>query len=222
MIFLFEPEAGTSVLELKGDGFTHAIKARRTKTGELLALRHLRDDTLFTYTVTAIDRRSATLTLTGSEELPVLPPKPLHLGWSLVDPKTVEKTLPMLNELGVGRITFLPAARSQGDFRLPMERLERIIHLSCQQCGRSRPMALGTVRNLEQFLGKHPDLLALDFSDQSVTPNTLPETVLIGPEGGFTESERRLLDGRIAGLPTPLILRSETAAVSVAALAALA
>ena len=44
-------------------------------------------------------------------------------------------------------------------------------------------------------------------------------TLVIGCEGGFTDRERSLFNqDRVVGLDTPAVLRSETAAVSAAAI----
>ena len=37
----------------------------------------------------------------------------LHIGWCVIDPKTVEKYIASLNEIGVDKITFIYADYSQ-------------------------------------------------------------------------------------------------------------
>ena len=62
MRFLFDENAGASELCLKGEPFCH-LKVRRTKVGESLNLRNLRDDFLYTYKLNSLGRSSCTLVL---------------------------------------------------------------------------------------------------------------------------------------------------------------
>jgi len=58
----------------------------------------------------------------------------------------------------------------------------------------------------------------LDFSEDTLRDNDEIEAVLIGPEGGFSETERALVkNNTVRGLTCNTILRSETAVVSVVA-----
>ncbi len=218
MQFLYHPDAGSPTLRVEGEAYRYLFKVRRRKVGETVALRHLRDDVLYSYRIEHVSRREADLTLLSSEERAVTPPSPLHLGWCVIEPKTIEKTLPMLNELGVGKISFVYCDRSQNHFKLDFERFERILINSSQQCGRSRIMELERFESLEAYLRAYPQSAILDFGGEPLPCERRFGSILIGCEGGFSERERRLFAGRaLYGLPTPLILRSETAAVTAAA-----
>jgi 16S rRNA (uracil1498-N3)-methyltransferase len=217
MRFLHHPEAGAAHLRIEGEAYRYLFKVRRFHRDDPLLLRNLGDDMLYTYRVESLDRRRATLRLERSEEHPVLPPRFLHLGWCIVDPKTVEKSLPALNEIGVGKITFIRCERSQRSFRPDLDRLRRILINSCQQCGRSRLMGLEILDDLSAFLSANPGAALLDFSDRPLECGAESSSLVIGPEGGVTEAERSLFPpGRIVGLETPLILRSESAAAAAA------
>ena len=218
MRFLHHPLSGAASLSLEGEAYRYVARVRRAKEGEALTLRTLNDDLLHHYRIVSIDRRHIHLSLETSETSPVIPPRPLHIGWAVVDPKSVERSLPMLNELGVGKLTFVYTRFSQHQYRVDFERLERILVSSCQQCGRSRLMVLEQAGDLETFLRANPQAVALDFGGEPLECGPDADTVLIGPEGGFDLNEREMLKGyRVAGLATPLILKSETAAVAVAA-----
>ncbi|WP_456433099.1 16S rRNA (uracil(1498)-N(3))-methyltransferase [Nitratifractor sp.] len=218
MRFVYHPEAGAAQILLEGDPFRHLFRSRRSDRSAPVLLRNLRDDRLYTYRVEALDRRRAILSLTESRIEPVHPPRTLHIAWCVVDPKTVEKTLPSLNELGVSAITFLPCERSQRDFRLDFDRLERILINSAQQCGRSTLPVLERSESLERFLDAHPEAYLLDFSPRPLECAERIETLVVGPEGGFSPAEReRFPRERIVGLATPTILRSETAVCAAAA-----
>lgn len=218
MLFLYHKEAGAASLHIEGDAYRYLFKVRRRRVGEDVPVRNLQDSRLYIYRIKSVDRRRALLVLEAKQEEPRVAKRYLHLGWCIVDPKTVEKTLPMLNEMGVARISFIYCERSQRSFRLDFERLKKILINSSQQCGRSDMMQLETVENLAEFLKRYPHAYMMDFSSRKLSMQVNEAVVLIGCEGGWTQQERALMtQDRIFGLDTPLVLRSESAAVSVAA-----
>ena len=206
------------MLSLEGDAHRYLFKVRRHRTGELINLR-AGDDALYRYRITQLDKKTAHLRLEEQNTLPVFASKELHIGWCQIDPKNIEKVLPMLNEMGVASITFFPCARSQQHFKYDVSRMEKILLNSSQQCGRSRSMRLEQAESLETFITFHPEAYLLNFSRQSLPCDiATPLTIVIGPEGGVTEEEVALFSPEsIVGLGTPMILRSESAAAAVAA-----
>lgn len=219
MQFLFHDEAGADRLALKGDAFNYIVKVRRLQVGERVALRR-RDATemLYTYRLVATDGRRAELALENEAAFAVHSEKPLHIGWCAIDPKSVEKVLPQLNEMGVSRITFIRCERSQRQFRHDFDRYTRLLEASMQQCGRSEWMKLDTADSLAAFVQAHPATVVLDFCDAKLEPREKIETVLIGCEGGFSAEEKRLFAAcRIRRFDSPMVLRSESAAVAVSA-----
>ena len=219
MRFLFHEEAGAETIVLKGEAFKYIVKVRRHRAGETVALRHPQhSETLYYYRIDTLDGRRASLGLEHSERREITAKRPLHIGWCMIDPKSVEKVLPQLNELGVEKITFIACDRSQRQFSPDMSRLHRILEASMQQCGRSEWMALETAQSLEAFIAENPDTVVLDFCDDVLEDVSGIRTVLIGCEGGFSDEERtRLSSCRTVRFDTPLILRSESAAAAVAA-----
>lgn len=219
MKFLFHDEAGQPHIALKSEAYKYIVKVRRQQVGERVFLRHPESSaTLYTYRLTTLDGRRAELELLEAQSARTGVSQALHIGWCNVDPKSVEKVLPQLNEMGVEKITFIPCAYSQNTFRPDVARLKRILHASMQQCGRSEWMQLEQAASLEDFIGQHSQTVVLDFCDETLTDPKGIDTVLIGCEGGFSEEERMLLSGcKCVRFDTPLILRSESAAVAVAA-----
>jgi 16S rRNA (uracil1498-N3)-methyltransferase len=115
----------------------------------------------------------------------------------------------------------------------PIQGLRRVAHWqsiaisACEQCGRNRVPAISGVVTLAKALEALPAegaRLLLD-PEGAMTLATVPvagaATVLIGPEGGWSETERRLCEraGISACRLGPRVLRTETAPL--AALAAL-
>lgn len=217
MIFIFDEAAGADRLLIKGEVHKYLVKVRRHQEGDAILFRHPdASETLYTYRIDAIDGRQASLSLLQSDVNEVYHSHALHIGWCAIDPKSVEKVLPQLNELGVAKITFISCERSQKQFKPDLKRYERLLHASMQQCGRSRMMQFEMVPDVSTFLQAYPDAVAFDFSEQVFDAASMrPSTVLIGPEGGFCEAERSQFDVmQRFRLATPTVLRSETAAVA--------
>lgn len=218
MQFIYVKECGSSSLTLDVKEYAHIFKVRRVKLGSNLFLRNLVDDFVYEYKIEDISKKVATLTLIEKKELQKKPQKELHVGWCVVDVKTVEKTLAMLNEMGVTKISFVYADYSQTHFKLDSARLQRILINSCEQCGRSDLMEFETIQSVKEFLELYTESIVIDFSEKSFEENLTCKTFLVGPEGGFSDKERKLFSDRdIYGLKAGVILRSETAVVGVCA-----
>ena len=218
MQYLFHQQASEPSLELRGDEHRYIFKVRRHKEGEEIALRNLQDNQIYFYIISSLDKKQALLTLNSSKVLEVKAKKSLHIAWCIIDPKSVEKVLPTLNEMGIEKISFIYCKRSQKSFKLDFKRLEKILLNSSQQCGRSQLMELEMVENLEDFLNTHPETLMLNFSENVLTKESNINIIAIGCEGGFTEEEMALFETeKIIGLDSPLILKSESAVCAVGA-----
>lgn len=114
-----------------------------------------------------------------------------------------------------------------------MEKLQAHAIEAAEQCERHDVPAITQHRNLASFLGDFPGGRTLLYGDESGKGKPLPEVLatlkntklclLIGPEGGFSADEHRILqsaDFALAFGMGPRILRADTAAV--AALACIA
>ena len=217
MLYLYHKEAAKPQLSLTGDEHRYIFKVRRHKADDILHLRNLEDDLLYSYKITSIDKRTVLLTLMESRDIQIKASKSLHIGWCLIDPKSIEKVLPSLNEMGVEKITFIYCKRSQKSFKLDFKRLEKMLLNSSQQSGRSEMMTLETAESLENFLEEYPQSKMLNFSETNFISNTSIETIVIGCEGGFHEEEAALFkEENIVGFETPLVLKSESAACALA------
>jgi len=218
MLYLYHEEAGSAHLTLTGEAHRYIFKVRRHKVEDLLYLRNLEDGLLYRYIVVAIDKRSVILTLQERMELEIKAPRPLHIGWCVIDTKNIEKVLPSLNEMGVEKITFIYCKRSQKSFKPDFKRLEKILLNSSQQSGRSVMMKLETAEDLKAFVEKYPHSKMLNFSKTHFISDHDIETLVIGCEGGFHEEEVALFaPENIVGFDTPLVLKSESAACAAAA-----
>ena len=218
MQYLYHKKAGASQLQLSGDPHRYLFRVRRCHVGETIHLRNLNDQMLYSYHIEYLDKKSALLQKVEQKELRIEAKQHLHIGWCLIDPKSIEKVLPTLNEMGVKKITFIYCQRSQKNFHLDFDRMRKILLNSSQQCGRSVMMILEEAESFALFLQKNPTSWMLNFSESLLDKNIQHiETLLVGAEGGFSEEERDLIAReKIVGLDTLLILKSESAVCAVA------
>jgi 16S rRNA (uracil1498-N3)-methyltransferase len=145
----------------------------------------------------------------------------LVLALSLIRSSRFDWAVEKATELGAGLLFPIIAQRSN-----PMasgeEKVSRWLRLSEEarkQCGRPSSMEIFPPRPLIDFLQTPqggPKFLA-DLSGEPLPHLASPQaTLLIGPEGGFTDEEKRLAfeSGFKPHALGPLTLRSETAAVA--------
>jgi len=218
LIYLFNENASKESFTIRGDTHKYLIKVLRHKVGDTLNLRNKDNiEILYTYEIKELDGRSLTLQLLSQKIDESKSLKKLHLAWCVIDIKSIEKVLPMLNEIGVDKISFIYCDRSQKNFKLDFKRFIRILESSMQQCGRTDFMKFDTYKNLKEFIKEYPDTKVFDFCDNVLKEKAEFETVLIGCEGGFSSDEREFLTSQDNfKLDTKMVLRSESAVVAVA------
>jgi 16S rRNA (uracil1498-N3)-methyltransferase len=216
MQFTYDEFCGNEILEIKDEVYNYLIKARRHKISDEIYFRNLKDENIYLYKIGLIDKKKAILNLISSEKKVLGNDKKLHLGWCVVDPKTIEKYIPSLNEMGVDKITFIYSDYSQKNFKINIEKLEKILINSSSQCGRSDIIKLDISKNLEEFMKNHIDAYFLDFSTTSINEKKDNiKTLVIGCEGGFSQKEReKFNENLVVGFESNLILRSETALIA--------
>jgi len=218
MIYIFDDNAGQQTLVIKGEIHKYLIKVRRHKLGDEIAFRNEEEiNTLYTYFIEDIQPKKATLSLRTSTIKEVKAKKELHIGWCKIDPKSVEKVLPSLSEIGVSKITFIECERSQRNIKLDFKRFERLLRASMQQCGSTQKIEFDVAHSLETFVQHYPDAKVFDFVEKSLDEVKNISTVIIGCEGGFSQNEKALLQRlEVFRLNTPMVLRSESAVMAVA------
>lgn len=217
MQFLYHPDSGNPSLTIGGEEYRHLFRARRQKKEEMIHTRNLQDHQLHLYQTVELGKKEALLELVESHHEPKVHPIGLTIGWCLIDPKSIEKALPSLNELGIENIAFFPCARSQKNYQIDSERCSRILIRSCEQCGRSLVPRLEIFDSLSDFLQAYPESYLLDFhTEKTIDKNQNIKSIVIGCEGGFSEEEREVFQGKVVKTTNPLIMKSETAAMAAA------
>lgn len=142
----------------------------------------------------------------------------ITIAFALVKGARPELVVQKLTELGVDDIVAFRAERSvvttdpERD-RRRHERLVRIAREASMQCRRARLPAVAALAPFGDLVARPGAVLA---ERHGVPPTLDHPTVLIGPEGGWTEAERDAARGTV-GLGEHM-LRAETAAIVAAAL----
>ncbi|MFT3686963.1 MAG: RsmE family RNA methyltransferase [Phycisphaerales bacterium] len=221
------PPAGNT-LTLTDEEAWHAVAVKRLQAGDTVELLDGRG-TVATAAVTATEKSkrgaSIALRIERVEQRPPVSPR-VEI-WSAV-PKA-DRAAQMIDQLAqAGAAVWRPliSERSVTDADAKLDRLTRIAAEASKQCGRPWHMTLDaprTIADAAAWAAAHPaTTLVTDGAGlpaASAAPVHLTRfVVLVGAEGGFTESELTSL--KAAGA-TPLrlgphILRTETAAVAAA------
>jgi len=203
----------------------HAVRVLRCRAGDEIqvvdgaghwyrvCLNHVQKNTVIG---TVLERR------VGVNE----PSAQLHIGLALLKSRQrFEVFLEKAVELGVTAITPLITERTEArSFRV--QRARRILVAAMKQCRRCHLPRLSVPRHLDEVLMEEGSVLRC-IAHQGPYPSLLEAvagqelrgvSVLVGPEGGFTEEEVRYARG--AGYTAVSLgvrrLRSETAAIACA------
>jgi 16S rRNA (uracil1498-N3)-methyltransferase len=147
------------------------------------------------------------------QELPAAHPE-ITVGFALVKGDRPELVVQKLTELGVDRIVPLRAERSvvrwdAAKGAAALERLRAVARSAAMQCHRPRLPEVAGVADVADLAGG----AGVAMADRDGEPPSLDRpTVLVGPEGGWTDAERSLCTRVGLG---PNVLRAETAAITV-------
>ena len=145
-------------------------------------------------------------------------PQPrLTIGFALIKGDRPELVVQKLTELGIDAIVPFTAERSvvRWDPDRAARQIERLRRVAREAAMQSRQVRLPQIEEPTDFadLATHPGTIRADITGGR--PSLDHPTVLIGPEGGWSDTERRQLPAiRISSS----VLRSETAAITTAAL----
>ncbi|MFC4667831.1 16S rRNA (uracil(1498)-N(3))-methyltransferase [Seohaeicola nanhaiensis] len=174
-------------------------------------------------TVAEAGKRGGTLTI-AEQTRPQADPPDLWLLFAPIKKARTDFIVEKAVELGVARIQPVMTEFTNSE-RVRQDRLQAHAVEAAEQCGATHLPEVAEAARLERLLADWPADRALIFCDEGAagTPAGLdglapgPAAVLIGPEGGFSDTER----ARLARLPFartlslgPRILRADTAAVA--------
>ena len=148
----------------------------------------------------------------------------IELAICLVKKGPMETILQKATELGVSKITPILSERTEVK-ELNFERANKIVVEATEQSNQLAPPEISNVIKIKDFLKNLDSSSKLLFADvnskDSLTAEFLKEakslSVLIGPEGDFSPSERELILGNPSVVSFTIsrnILRSDTAVIS--------
>ena len=212
-------------IELSGDEYHHATRSCRVKTGELIGVTdgcgrrvHARIEAIDSSRLTAVIEKD----VSGAGE----PDSVITVALAVIKPARFETAAEKCTELGIRHIVPIVAKRCEPNIerRLKTERLCKITLEAAKQSGRSWIPGISSPIDLSGFLQQSSgQVLAASQKAGSgfdevfgrITDKRII-TLIIGPEGDFTEEEYDVLSTSGAALFSMggLTLRSETAAIA--------
>lgn len=179
-------------------------------------------------TITHLSKKQLQVTINHFQDKDLESPLQIHLAQSLPKGDKLDYITQKAVELGVASITPIIAERSQG--RLSKEqaqkkraRLQEIAIAACEQCGRNLVPVIHPPATLTDWLSSTDHASFRYILTPHETSVQLGETrppgpvyFLIGPEGGFTESEysKAKEHGLLPFSMGKRVLRTETASLA--------
>lgn len=216
--------------ELSLEAGQHVGVVLRMQVGDALTLFNGKNSE-FQAIIVSVKKKQVMVQIISEQTINRESPLNIHLGQALSKGDKMELVVQKAVELGVYRITPLITERSvlklEGDRIVKkINQWQSIAIAACEQCGRNvvpiidAPISLNEFTNSIQTAARW---ILHTEGNKTWRNYPLPAeeiTLLIGPEGGFSDSEVQVAKERYF-LPLslgPRILRTETAAISVLSL----
>ena len=212
---------GTSVA-VDGNAAHYLLHVMRLKVGDaVLLFDGINGEWLAT--ISDARKRDAVMVVERQTKLPEIIPD-FWLCAAPIKKGRMEWLIEKATELGVAEIHPILTRRSVVD-KINPDRLTAQMVEAAEQCGRTNLPLLHGARNIKALLADFPEGRTLFFADErggtsiaeAITAHPGPAALLIGPEGGFDDSEREAIRAHpqaIAVSLGPRILRAETAAIT--------
>ncbi len=205
--------------------FHQWTRVLRFETGrEVVLFNDQREERL--YRITKIGDNAIHLELV-TELVGKMPERELYICFSLLKKDKNDWVLQKCTELGVRHFVPLLTDRTEKT-GFDVERAEKIVIEAAEQCGRVDIPRVRDPVSVESLINELKDKVDLYVAEQGspatssalLTQPPRPLGVLIGPEGGWTDAEKKLfIDSEIKHLAlSEFTLRAETACISAAAL----
>ena len=223
-LFIDHAFAPDAALPLEREQANYLLNVLRFKAGDNVLVFNGRDGEWLA-SVTPEGRKQAVLFLVRQVK-PQPPASDLHYLFAPLKHARLDYMAQKAVEMGAGVLQPVVTRRTQVS-RLNLDRLRANAVEAAEQCGILSLPAIETEKPLEAALAALAAERLLVFCDEGAEEASplaalaarqpAPLAVLIGPEGGFDETERQLIRARANTLPIslgPRILRADTAAVA--------
>ncbi|ORU92714.1 MAG: 16S rRNA (uracil(1498)-N(3))-methyltransferase [Cycloclasticus sp. symbiont of Bathymodiolus heckerae] len=225
-LFIEQDLSQSTVVTLEANAAHYLRNVLRLKKGFQLTVFNGRGGE-YAATVEEVSRKVVSLHIDEWRDVNVESPLAIELGLSVSRGERIDVAIQKATELGVTVIT--PVITQHCIVKLTEERrLQRhqhwqsIVYRACEQCGRNVPPKLNVTLNLADWLTSDLPASRIIFEPGkagTLKTHSKPDgdvSVLIGPEGGFSEQE--VIDAQEAGFSAlgfgPRIVRNETAAIA--------
>lgn len=221
-LYLDQPLGQEQTLPLTREQAHYLFGVMRLGPGSVISVFNGRDGE-WDAEVSEASRKGGVLTC-AVQTRPLQMPPDLWLVFAPIKKERTDFIVEKATEMGARGI--LPV---QSDFtnsgRVKQDRLQAHAVEAAEQCGGTFVPEVAEMQKLGRLLDHWPADRKLMFCDEALigAASTLaaqergPWAILIGPEGGFSDSERKRLHGLEQAVPVslgPRILRADTAAVA--------
>lgn len=221
---IYTPQAlsSNSKIELEPEASRHILKVLRMEAGRPLTLFN-GDGNQYSGSISRINGKNAVVILQQEESLPNIPDIDIELAIGMSKGDRLELVIQKATELGASKIT--PLFTERCEIKLNAERAEKklaswkqIAIGACEQCQRNVIPNISAPTKLSDYLEKcksEAKFVLHHRSEQTLEGMSKPNSaaILIGPEGGLSDTEIKLAETRgFAPLTLgPRVMRTETA-----------
>jgi 16S rRNA (uracil1498-N3)-methyltransferase len=170
--------------------------------------------------ITELNKTTITILPFVEVRLPQEPAVRVTLLQAMVSEQNIDLILQKTTELGVTHIVLFPADRSPHTIKSErivhkMTRWNNILTAACEQSGRAIVPQLTMAISLPEALSHvHGTLVLLDIDGNKHSTGADAYTLLVGPEGGFTDLEKIQVHNAVRMSIGTYMLRAETAAIA--------
>jgi 16S rRNA (uracil1498-N3)-methyltransferase len=223
-LYVAEPLMAGPLVVTRPEQAHYLVNVMRLQTGDELRMFNGRDGE-WRARLSAASKRACQLEVTERTRAQQTGPD-LDLVVALVKRTRLETIVEKAAELGARRVRLAITERTNAE-RTRVERLQAIAVEAAEQTGRLDVPEVVEPRKLDRLLADWPAQRPLMFCDEAgEAPPALvalagrgggPWALLIGPEGGFSPTERAAIRALPAVVPVslgPRILRADTAAIA--------
>lgn len=227
-LYVDHPLGQGQSVPLTGPQAHYLFAVMRLGPGDAVALFNGRDGE-YLAEVAEAGRRGGTL-VCGGRTRPVQMPPDLWLLFAPIKKARTDFIVEKAAEMGAARIVPVQTANTNAE-RIRRDRLQAHAVEAAEQCGGTYVPEVAELVRLDRLLADWPADRRILFCDEALAGRSsaltgdvargVPWAILIGPEGGFSDTER----ARFAAMPQahavslgPRILRADTAAVAALAL----
>jgi len=225
--FVAQSLPGSQEIVLESSVSKHISSVLRLRAGEEITLFN-DDGGEYPAVITTLTKKNIVVQVGSQREIKPLSPLHTHLGMVVIKGSSMDYSIQKATELGVNEIT--PLLSERCSVRLSVDRQatrlrhwQQISLSSCEQCNWNYPPKVHSITTMSSWMEQVKADLKIILLPQGdgnfSTTDGHPQSValLIGPEGGFTDSEISQADrsGFLSKRLGPRTLRADTVPAAV-------